>query len=271
MSIFKKLQSGQPLTAEEWKDYLIYFHATPGLTPAAFKNFRTIDGKNSYEILAETVPSESDSILDLACGDGHLAQYVLPRLKAHGKYFGVDMAEGELEAARANVRDTRAEFIRAEAQSLPLKEKSVDHVLCHMAFMLMLPIGPVIREIRRVLKPGGTFSAIVPAPADDDFLIAVRRICLDFVKSRFPGVENILAGHSYQPPQAKTQEIHLEIHSNPDGVWTMMRNMYYVSFLEPKDKEELKNKVLEFARKHAKFGRHLHFEFAMRMFTTQDV
>lgn len=67
---------------------------------------------------------------------------------------------GELSAARAVLpQDVR--LINERAQEVSLESSSVDYVLSHMALMLMDDIGQVIREIRRILRNGGSFCAVV--------------------------------------------------------------------------------------------------------------
>lgn len=274
-----KLKAGVVPDSEDWVDHLKHFHRSdPGLTPAVFSDYRTIHKKNSYQLLAETLSADAAEVLDLACGDGHLASYirvVAPRARV----TGLDMSEGEL--ARARVLHPEIEFVEAQAQSMPFENSRFNHVVCHMAFMLMLPVEPVVAEIGRVLKPGGAFSAVLGAPPSDDFMIEVRKLCVDFVNARLPARQNSLTGDPRVStveglrelfsrslgfePLDRIHEIHLEITTSPDGVWKLMRDMYFVSLLEEDAKMELRERVLDLSRKRSKFGRHIHFEYAMKM------
>ncbi len=102
----------------------------------------------------------SRTVLDLACGDGPLLQILNDRGNAGTKLIALDMSDGELSAARAVLpQDVR--LINERAQELSLDTGSVDYVLSHMALMLMDDIEQVIREIRRVLREGGSLSAVV--------------------------------------------------------------------------------------------------------------
>ncbi len=155
---FEKLRQGETPSAEDWNEHLREAHRlAPSMTPKAFAALSTADGKNSYEILAETLsprlPSRAQ-IVDLACGDGYLTPFLLRRLGADGRVLGVDISEGELNVARQVCTDPRVSFELAPAEKLPLRDASVDQIVCHMAFMLMLPVEPVVAEIARVLKHG---------------------------------------------------------------------------------------------------------------------
>jgi len=99
-------------------------------------------------------------VLDLACGDGPLLQILNDRGHAGTKLIGIDMSDGELSAARA-VLPSDIRLISERAQELSLESASVECVLSHMALMLMDDIEQVIREIRRVLRKGGSFAAVV--------------------------------------------------------------------------------------------------------------
>jgi len=280
----EKLKRDEMPTAQDWEEHLLEVHRTdPGMSPDAFSKMRTIFGKNSYTLLAETIPTGPSQVLDLACGDGFLARYILDRVGPHGAYTGVDMSDGELARAQENVKDLRATFVEGKAQQLPIQDQSVDHVLCHMAFMLMTPVEPVVKEIARVLKPGGTFSAVIGGTPDDDLFKEVRRISVAFVTERFPGWPEARLGDSrvfhldglrelfaggFHPPETLT-DIHLEVDTTPEGLWGVMRNMYYVGILDLEAKEELRGMIIKFGHRHARFGRELHFEFPMKMFSVR--
>jgi SAM-dependent methyltransferase len=147
--------------------FLRAFHARhPGATARTMRAGRTAEGLSSYEILARVVPPAPGpvTIVDLACGDGYLLELLADRgvASASGaRLVGVDMSEEELAAARERLGSGRAELLLERAQRLPLLDRSVDYLLCHMALMLMDPVEEVVREIDRVLKPGGVFCAVV--------------------------------------------------------------------------------------------------------------
>ncbi|WP_175878266.1 class I SAM-dependent methyltransferase [Burkholderia sp. BCC0097] len=147
--------------------YLKDFHRRrAGATSRAYGNRPARSTKaeypSSYHALARRVPNDemSHTVVDLACGDGLLLQILSDRGHAGTKLIGIDMSDGELSAARAVLpKDVR--LINERAQELSLHTGSVDYVLSHMALMLMDDIEQVIREIHRILRKGGSFSAVV--------------------------------------------------------------------------------------------------------------
>lgn len=144
------------------EDFLQKFHERfPGCTSTCMASGRTEMGLSSYEHLAKTVGSPA-VLLDLACGDG----YFLSLVPASVRRIGLDMSEAELRLAAER---PGLELIHGNGREIPLSTASVDQVTCHMAFMLFTGVEQVVAEILRVLKPGGTFSAVIPHPSPKGF------------------------------------------------------------------------------------------------------
>lgn len=99
--------------------------------------------------------AESGTVVDLACGSAPLH----PLVSGHLAYLGMDISTEELKLARE--RD-RTPVIRADATRLPLADASVDVVACSMAIMLLVPVERALREMHRVLRPGGVVATIRP-------------------------------------------------------------------------------------------------------------
>ena len=99
-------------------------------------------------------------ILELGCGPGYLCLDNLDRLPAGWELTLSDFSAGMLEQARRNLKGAREfEFKVIDAQSIPLESASFDAVIAnHMLYHV--PDRPAaLAEIRRVLKPTGTFYA----------------------------------------------------------------------------------------------------------------
>ena len=160
------------------EELLRAYHAQhPGATARAFGDGRIEDdGRSSYEMLAD-LAAPGETILDLGCGDGHLLELLVQRGCRSGDLVGIDMSPEELARAAARPALDDARLIEARAQTLPLAAASIDRVLSHLAFMLMGEVEVVVAELCRVLRPGGTFAAVVgggPAGDDDAFALFLR-------------------------------------------------------------------------------------------------
>ncbi|SNY72124.1 class I SAM-dependent methyltransferase [Paractinoplanes atraurantiacus] len=100
-------------------------------------------------------PSAGTRILDAATGTGLAATAAARAAGPTGHVLGVDISEGMLARARRSAAAPGIELVKADATALPhLPDDSFDLVLCS-AGLLYMPVGPALREWRRLLKPGG--------------------------------------------------------------------------------------------------------------------
>lgn len=103
-------------------------------------------------------------VLDLACGNGHNTRR-LARLGA--QVTGVDASAGII--ARCRERERREPlgitYHHADAERLDIFDNTTfDLVVCQMALMDMADAASAIREVARVLRPGGRFVALFLHP-----------------------------------------------------------------------------------------------------------
>jgi SAM-dependent methyltransferase len=124
------------------------------------------NGRSSYQRLA-SLAVDATAVLDVACGTGTLLSLVHEVAPAV-RLVGIDLSDTELQAAADRL--PASHLCVARAQSLPLAAGSFDVVLCHLALMLMDRPEDALREVRRVLRPGGRFSAITNRSATPDAL-----------------------------------------------------------------------------------------------------
>lgn len=104
------------------------------------------------------------AVLDLACGVGQPSFSIAGQVGTEGSVRATDLSKGMLEvaeknAAKANI--TNVEFQVADAHDLPFADNSFDRVVSRLGLMYFWDIETALREIRRVLKPGGVGSFVV--------------------------------------------------------------------------------------------------------------
>ncbi len=102
------------------------------------------------------LPDEA-KILDLCTGTGDIVG-ILKSLHPSANIIGVDFSEKMLEIAKEKYPDIN--FIQADCSALPLEDKTFD--LCVISFGLRNTeiLNQILKEIHRVLKPGGIFINI---------------------------------------------------------------------------------------------------------------
>ena len=105
-----------------------------------------------------------DTVLDVGCGTGTLALLAKQRLGADGEVRGIDASEQMIERARKKARNENVDvtFETAVIEELPFPDGTFDAVLS--TFMLHHLPDDVkaagLREVARVLKPGGRLLAV---------------------------------------------------------------------------------------------------------------
>ena len=110
--------------------------------------------------LARMPVEAGDTVLDLGTGSG----YVLRALRETadiGRGYGLDASPEMLRNARSYADDPQIGFLRGDFDSLPLATDSVDHVFSMEAFYYAQNPRHTLEEIRRILRPGGTFYCAV--------------------------------------------------------------------------------------------------------------
>src|SRR5437588_7868102 len=96
-------------------------------------------------------------ICDLACGQGRVARHLADQ---GVQVVGVDLSAKLLAIARRHeeAEPRGIEYRQDDARSLDgLAEATFDGVLCHMALMDIPDLMPTLRNVARILRPGGWF------------------------------------------------------------------------------------------------------------------
>ncbi|MBF0153221.1 MAG: class I SAM-dependent methyltransferase [Magnetococcales bacterium] len=92
-----------------------------------------------------------DRLLDLGCGSGVVMRCARPHFRF---VAGLDLAVEIVRLARVE-----GSVVCGEAAALPFREASLDVVVCFAALHHVLDHAPLVREVYRVLKPGGVFHS----------------------------------------------------------------------------------------------------------------
>lgn len=106
-------------------------------------------------LIPQRLPSY-DVVVDIGCGWGRSFHLLHQRFKPR-RLIGIDADPAMLAASAAEVRtrNISVEFRLESASQLSLPSESADMVFCHQTFHHLVEQESAIREIFRVLKPGG--------------------------------------------------------------------------------------------------------------------
>jgi demethylmenaquinone methyltransferase/2-methoxy-6-polyprenyl-1,4-benzoquinol methylase len=102
--------------------------------------------------------SAGDSALDLCCGTGDLALELRGRVGSSGRVVGADFSERMLELANEKAGErgmADVTFEWADALELPYSDASFDAVTVGFGVRNLADLEAGVREMARVLKPGG--------------------------------------------------------------------------------------------------------------------
>ena len=98
-------------------------------------------------------------VLDVACGTGALAIFVSEFIGTKGTTVGVDINEGMLNIARS--KSSSIEWFNAPAEALPFNDDNFNCVVSQFGLMYFENQESAVREMTRVLQPGGSLAVAV--------------------------------------------------------------------------------------------------------------
>lgn len=112
------------------------------------------------QVVVDAVPIVANQrVLDVACGTGALTRVVRSRVGPNGAVAGLDPSAGMLSVAKELVPD--ADLREGSAGSMPFAEASFDSVVSQFGLMFFPDRDLAVREMLRVLRPGGRLAVLV--------------------------------------------------------------------------------------------------------------
>lgn len=104
---------------------------------------------------------KGDTVIDLGSGAGNDAFIARAETGESGKVIGIDFTPAMIDKARANVEKlgyNNVEFRQGDIEKMPVTANVADVIVSNCVLNLVPNKDAVIKEIYRVLKPGGHFS-----------------------------------------------------------------------------------------------------------------
>lgn len=121
------------------------------------------------------VEGKGESILDIGCGSGYLLYQFRDRFK---QLLGLEYSQNRLKQAQTNLQDFAFVPIHGTAENLSeIKTDSMDHIISADTIEHIPDVYEAMREMYRVLKPGGKLVINTPniAFAKKRFLLLMGR------------------------------------------------------------------------------------------------
>ncbi len=152
--------------------------------------------KKAARVLLE---GEPEKVLDLCTGTGDLALHLAKRAKSSTEVLALDYSKPMLEVAKSKASGqqiSNVDFLHGDAAAMPFSDAAFDGVGIAFAFRNLTyknPDTPIfLREILRVLKPGGQFVAVETSQPSNGLLRGLYHFYMRFVTVPLGG---LLSGH----------------------------------------------------------------------------
>lgn len=137
-----------------------------GALPYAFLTAQPTWRSHGGELAALTGLGPDGHVLDLGCGPGESAFGMIdrePRARVTGLDYSASMIRFANLRRRLQPRRERIEFVEGDAMKLPFGDASFDAATGHSFLYLVPDAHQVLREVARVLKPGGRCAFLEPS------------------------------------------------------------------------------------------------------------
>src|SRR5205823_8629859 len=134
--------------------------------------------------------------LDLCTGTGKLAHELLPFVRPSGRVVGIDFSPAMLELARG--REPEVDFRLGDVTRLNEPDASVDAVTIGFGLRNLVDREAALREMFRVLRPGGRLVILEFAPPPGGLLMRAYRFYLSRVMPAIAGLRSASEASAYR-------------------------------------------------------------------------
>jgi SAM-dependent methyltransferase len=150
------------------------FESYAGSAPESYERYfvPAIGAPLGADLVEAATLNPDERVLDVACGTGIVARLAADRIGSGGLVAGLDVNPGMLSVARlVTPRSAGIDWHEASAEAMPLQDEMFDAVVCQMGLQFFSDRIAALREMHRVLVPGGRMILSTVGPMPDLFAI----------------------------------------------------------------------------------------------------
>ena len=140
-------------------------------------------------------------VLDIACGTGDLTKALLAH-RPGANVFGTDFCHPMLQAASGKIAGAR--LFGADAMQLPIADESADLITIAFGFRNLVNYRDGLRELRRILKPGGMLAILEFSTPPNP---ALARLYGFYSRAILPAIGGVISGskdaYTYLPESVR--------------------------------------------------------------------
>jgi ubiquinone/menaquinone biosynthesis C-methylase UbiE len=145
----------------------VYGQSFAGPPPVNYQRYfvPAIGGPFAADLIADAALGPGERVLDVACGTGVVTRLAAERVGPTGTLAALDVNPAMLSVARSIPSPGAAiHWYETGAEAMPLPDGAFDVVLCQLGLQFVADRKAALREMRRVLVPGGRVLVSVPPP-----------------------------------------------------------------------------------------------------------
>ena len=142
--------------------------------------------------------SEDDVILDVGCGGGINIRRMAEKAKmVYGVDFSIESVKLSRQVNRQEIYDGKVRVVKGNVKDLPFEDETFDIVTAFETVYFWPDIEKCFGEVKRVLKPGGTFLIGMESNGSDNLIMKVSEKLIDMTVYNDEEITGFLQNNGY--------------------------------------------------------------------------
>ena len=153
------LRNGNPIDVYEWNEVANRYHPMSHKATHPTPVVRWIEKHRWFLTRRHVTTNGSKFILDIGCESGNIAS---PMASDRYHLILMDVDRKMLSSIRSNAKNVLMTCLTGDIYTVPFKDGAIDRIICTEVLEHLTDPEKAIREIGRILKPGGRVVISVP-------------------------------------------------------------------------------------------------------------